>query len=100
MKTVSLRIQIAALLCTLGVHGWVAQLTRARPRPSALFLAAASESSEKLAKQVSGEELEIMLTEWEQPLVVDCYATWYVSTVYLHFLLWVLRPSKRPPSMS
>lgn len=31
---------------------------------------------EKLAKDVSGEELEIMLTEWEQPLIVDAYATW------------------------
>merc|ERR1719223_1506346 len=31
---------------------------------------------EKLAKDVSGEELEIMLTEWDQPLIVDAYATW------------------------
>ena len=31
---------------------------------------------EKIAKQVTGEELEIMLTEWDQPLVVDAYATW------------------------
>lgn len=30
----------------------------------------------KEAKLVSGEQLEIMLTEWEQPLVVDAYATW------------------------
>jgi hypothetical protein len=28
------------------------------------------------AKLVSGEELEVMLTEWDQPLVVDAYATW------------------------
>ena len=33
-------------------------------------------ADEKLAKQVTGEELELMLTEWEQPLVVDAYATW------------------------
>lgn len=25
---------------------------------------------------VSGEELEIMLTEWDEPLIVDAYATW------------------------
>ena len=31
---------------------------------------------EKLAKQVTGEELEKMLQEWEMPLVVDAYATW------------------------
>lgn len=30
----------------------------------------------KDAKLVSGEELEMMLTEWDQPLVVDAYATW------------------------
>jgi hypothetical protein len=36
------------------------------------------EKQEKLAKQVTGEELEVMLTEWDQPLVVDAYATWYV----------------------
>lgn len=28
------------------------------------------------APSVTGEELEIMLTEFEQPLVVDAYATW------------------------
>ena len=33
----------------------------------------------KLAKMVSGEELETMLQEWDQPLVVDAYATWYVN---------------------
>lgn len=29
----------------------------------------------KAAPLVSGEDLEIMLTEWDQPLVVDAYAT-------------------------
>jgi hypothetical protein len=28
------------------------------------------------AAMVTGEELEMMLTEWDQPLVVDAYATW------------------------
>lgn len=31
---------------------------------------------EKLAKQVTGEQLETMLQEWDTPLVVDAYATW------------------------
>mmetsp|Transcript_22559 Transcript_22559/g.31489 ORF Transcript_22559/g.31489 Transcript_22559/m.31489 type:complete len:176 (-) Transcript_22559:207-734(-) len=31
---------------------------------------------EKAAPMVTGAELEIMLTEWDQPLVVDAYATW------------------------
>jgi hypothetical protein len=35
-------------------------------------------SAEKAAPLVTGEELEKMLTEWDQPLVVDAYATWYV----------------------
>ena len=30
----------------------------------------------KAAPMVSGEELEMMLTEWDLPLVVDAYATW------------------------
>jgi hypothetical protein len=31
---------------------------------------------DKAAPMVTGEELEIMLTEWEEPLVIDAYATW------------------------
>jgi hypothetical protein len=34
----------------------------------------------KAAPLVSGEELEIMLTEWDQPLVVDAYATYVQSS--------------------
>jgi len=37
------------------------------------------DTKDKLAKMVSGEELETMLQEWDQPLVVDAYATWYVN---------------------
>ena len=36
----------------------------------------AEKEKEKAAPMVSGEELEMMLTEWDTPLVVDCYATW------------------------
>jgi hypothetical protein len=39
-----------------------------------LYMAEGAEAKE--AKLVSGEELEVMLTEWDQPLVVDAYATW------------------------
>lgn len=31
---------------------------------------------DKAAPNVSGEELEKMLNEWDKPLVVDAYATW------------------------
>ncbi len=30
----------------------------------------------KFARDVTGAELEVMLTEWDQPLVLDAYATW------------------------
>jgi hypothetical protein len=33
----------------------------------------------KAAPMVTGEELELMLTEWDLPLVVDAYATWCVK---------------------
>jgi hypothetical protein len=53
---------------------------RASPTPrSALRLFSTEET--KAAPLVSGEELEKMLTEWDQPLVVDAYATWYVSEI-------------------
>ena len=45
-------------------------------RSATRMAAAAADGEEKLAKQVTGEELELMLTEWEQPLVIDAYATW------------------------
>jgi hypothetical protein len=41
-------------------------------RTRSLFMA----EDTKEAKLVSGEELEVMLTEWDAPLVLDAYATW------------------------
>ena len=34
------------------------------------------DDTKKAAPVVTGEELEMMLQEWEEPLVVDAYATW------------------------
>ena len=34
------------------------------------------DKQQKLAKSVSGADLEMMLQEWETPLVLDAYATW------------------------
>ncbi len=42
------------------------------PRP----LTARKMAEDKMAKQVTGAELEKMLQEWDTPLVVDAYATW------------------------
>jgi len=45
--------------------------------PSAYrYSSSTSLNAEKFAKDVTGEELEIMLQEWDQPLVLDAYATW------------------------
>jgi hypothetical protein len=47
--------------------------------PQVAFTRPASKLSmaeEKAAPLVSGENLEMMLQEWDQPLVVDAYATW------------------------
>jgi hypothetical protein len=38
-------------------------------------------NDEKIAAMVSGEELELALADMTMPLVVDAYATWYVSVV-------------------
>mmetsp|Transcript_15899 Transcript_15899/g.28905 ORF Transcript_15899/g.28905 Transcript_15899/m.28905 type:complete len:180 (-) Transcript_15899:111-650(-) len=35
-----------------------------------------SVAEDKAAPLVTGEELELMMTEWDEPLVVDAYATW------------------------
>ncbi|KAL7539424.1 hypothetical protein ACHAXR_009289 [Thalassiosira sp. AJA248-18] len=34
------------------------------------------DDTKKAAPMVTGEQLETMLQEWDQPLVVDAYATW------------------------
>lgn len=31
------------------------------------------------APSITGEELEVMMSEWDTPLIVDAYATWFVS---------------------
>eukprot|EP00815_Leptocylindrus_aporus_P012244 CAMPEP_0116062134 /NCGR_PEP_ID=MMETSP0322-20121206/7550_1 /TAXON_ID=163516 /ORGANISM="Leptocylindrus danicus var. apora, Strain B651" /LENGTH=148 /DNA_ID=CAMNT_0003547327 /DNA_START=156 /DNA_END=602 /DNA_ORIENTATION=+ len=43
---------------------------------SCLRMTSSSDTDEKAAKLVTGEELEMMLQEWDTPLVVDAYATW------------------------
>jgi hypothetical protein len=53
--------------------------TSATSAPSVLRAAEEGSSSTSVVNQVTGEELEMMMQEWEQPLVVDAYAT--VSTL-------------------
>jgi len=47
--------------------------TPAVARKSALFMA---DEEVKSAPKVSGGELEVMLQDWDTPLVIDAYATW------------------------
>ncbi|GKZ00694.1 hypothetical protein MPSEU_001021500 [Mayamaea pseudoterrestris] len=67
------------LLCSVAANGFVTlQSPSAKQRISTnrQFFAASSSEDTKAAPLVSGEELEVMLQEWELPLVVDAYATW------------------------
>ena len=41
--------------------------------PTVLF---ASESAALAAPSITGAELEVMMSEWDTPLVIDAYATW------------------------
>lgn len=52
----------------------ISGISTLRPSESKLFMGTDEET--KAAPLVSGEDLEMMLTEWDQPLVVDAYATW------------------------
>lgn len=51
-------------------------ITFVQPARHAMSLNASAD--DKAAKEVTGEELELMLTEWDTPLLVDAYATWWV----------------------
>jgi hypothetical protein len=51
--------------------------------------------TEKAAPVISGEELEMMMQDWELPLVVDAYATWYVR-VFSFFTEYNIVPAKSP----
>lgn len=55
-----------------GVALWWKRQQRAAP-PAAGPL---KMGEAKAAPMVTGEELEIMMTEWDEPLVIDAFATW------------------------
>lgn len=52
-------------------------------------------TEEKAAPMVSGSELEVMLTEWDTPLVVDAYATWYVMAYRELYILCRLHTASK-----
>ena len=60
-----------------------------------LNMADGTKTDEKAAPMVTGEALEQMLQEWDTPLVVDAYATWwgiiFEKIVFFYFLLIFVR---------
>jgi hypothetical protein len=63
----------------------------ARRTVTALF------AEKKVAALVSGEELEKMLADLDQPLVVDAYATWYVDVKRVVPRNASVNPSRQEP---
>jgi hypothetical protein len=65
----------------VNVHQqWNADAAATVPSASRLRKATAlfdAKDPTKAAVSITGEELERLLTEWEKPLVIDAYATWY-----------------------
>jgi thioredoxin len=74
MKLLSLSLLLAIFFS--AAESFVIQSQTKLQSASSLKLAAADGDETKAAPLVSGEQLELMLQEWEQPLVVDAYATW------------------------
>jgi hypothetical protein len=70
---------------------------------SKLFMADGASEEVKAAPMVSGEQLEMMLQEWDTPIVIDAYATWcvsYRSLTVLHGTVdrrYVQLETERPP---
>jgi hypothetical protein len=67
-------------LLALQVQAFVsnpsAPFVASRSTAGSTRLFAGEDTKDKAAPMVTGAELEIMLTEWEEPLVIDAYATW------------------------
>jgi thiol-disulfide isomerase/thioredoxin len=65
------------LLLASSTFAFIAQQFTSSSSSKATMLHMAGDDAEvKAAPLVTGEELEMMLTEWDTPLVVDAYATW------------------------
>jgi len=67
--------QLVAFACLVAPIG---AFVAVKPMPSAVAAARATAAlhATKAAPLVTGEELEKIMTEWDQPLVIDAYATW------------------------
>ena len=77
MVNISSTVIVNALLATSAVSAFTSPFVKS-PRQVAFArkIDTSLNAEDKLAKDVTGAELEVMLTEWDQPLVLDAYATW------------------------
>ena len=62
-------------LCLAAVAQNASAFTSSFPRSPVAFASKSSTSlnAEKVAMEVTGAELEVMLTEWDTPLILDAY---------------------------
>lgn len=62
-------------LCLAAIVQNASAFTSFFPRSPVAFASKSSTSlnAEKVAIEVTGAELEVMLTEWDQPLILDAY---------------------------
>lgn len=70
----SISLFLVAIACLFIASSEAFTAAPTRTRSTALFMA--EDGEVKAAPQVSGEQLELMLQEWDTPLVIDAYATW------------------------
>ncbi len=68
-------IATIALIVISSSAAFTAIPTRQVTRSTNLYMA---DGEVKAAPSVSGEELEVMFQDWDTPMVIDAYATWYV----------------------
>jgi hypothetical protein len=73
MKTILLTL--SAVVASTQAFAVPYSASRAPASTSCLW-AAADAGEVKSAKQVTDEELEMLMSDWDLPLVVDAYATW------------------------
>jgi hypothetical protein len=78
--SISFLVVIAFLVLSVS-DAFTAMPTQRTASTSKLYMADGASEEVKAAPQVNGEQLEMMLQEWDTPLVIDAYATWYVGGV-------------------
>jgi len=75
--TICLLIALALIVVSSTNAFTTSMPTTSRRQSSMVFMAdGETEEAKKSAPMVNGEQLEMMLQEWDTPLVIDAYATW------------------------